>query len=117
MFTGDPNAILCEGSSFNIVKGGTYELSGKLKNGSIVIDAEGERVRLVLNGMEIYCESLTPIYIKNASEAIIETARGTKNTIECGNATRTAVSAKSKLTFINSGSLSLNGLFIQENIN
>lgn len=115
IFTGEPSSISCEGSTIYIRKGGTYKLSGNLLDGSIVIDASDQRVKLILCGIEICGGELTPICVKNASEAIIETESGTENIIECNDPTRSAIISCAKLTLINNGSLTLNGLSLNEN--
>ena len=115
IFTGDTNAISPAGSSFYIIKGGTYKISGKLTDGNIIIDAEGECVRLVFCNLEIYCDSLTPIQVNNASEVIIETEAETKNTLECLDKSKTAILSQAALTIVNNGTLSVNGLALYEN--
>ena len=48
-FNGDRDALMHENDTLTIIKGGTYELSGNLKQGKIVIDTGDACVNLVLS--------------------------------------------------------------------
>lgn len=76
-----------EENIITISSAGTYEISGVLKDGSIVVDTDDkESVRLILNGAQITSSFSAPIYIKAASKTIITLAEGTENTITDGEA-------------------------------
>ena len=53
IFTGNSENIASEKGNFFILGGGDYKLSGRLTDAAVVIDAAGERVRLILCGIEI----------------------------------------------------------------
>lgn len=62
-----------EGASFKdsvltVTKGGTYLIEGKLSDGHILVNSVDEqtKVKLYLNGVDIYCSSTAPIYIESS---------------------------------------------------
>jgi len=71
------------GSVVTITKSGTYRLSGKL-DGQIVVDAGGENIRLVLDGVYITCTQSAPIYIRKGKLVTITLADGSQNTLTDG---------------------------------
>lgn len=74
------------GSVITISAGGTYVVSGTLKDGQIIVDAskDDKTVRLVLNGVDITCSNNAPIYVKGSSKTIITVNKDTKNKITDG---------------------------------
>lgn len=115
IFTGDSKAIASNGGEFYILKGGDYKLSGKLRDVNIVIDAEDERVRLILCGIEISSDSEPPLVVKSASEIIIETEEKSENIIECRKTGLTAILSQVDIKIVNKGSLSVSGMSFGEN--
>ncbi|MEW9121907.1 MAG: carbohydrate-binding domain-containing protein [Thermotaleaceae bacterium] len=109
-----------EGSKITITAAGIYVLSGKLDNGQIIVE-EGTKgtVRLVLNGVDIYCSDNAPIYVKKAGKAVITLEEGTENNISDGSnyvfadpATdepNAAVFSKADLTINGTGKLTVYG--------
>ncbi|MFI3229308.1 MAG: carbohydrate-binding domain-containing protein [Bacillota bacterium] len=105
-------------SSVTIDTEGTYIISGSLSNGQIIVDAEDAKVQLVLNGVDITCETSAPIYIKNADKVFITLASGTSNTVAVTdsfvdideNSIDGAIYSKCDLTFNGTGSLSVTSL-------
>ncbi len=73
-------AVQITGSTVTITEEGTYILSGTLNNGSVVVDAENtDKLQLVLNGVDISCESSAPIYVKQADKVFLTLASNTEN--------------------------------------
>jgi hypothetical protein len=63
-----------------ITAGGTYSLSGTLTNGQVVVTStDTAAVKLILNGVNITNTTSAPIYITNASKAVIVLADNTTN--------------------------------------
>ncbi|MBQ4100910.1 MAG: carbohydrate-binding domain-containing protein, partial [Oscillospiraceae bacterium] len=61
---------------------GTYILTGKLENGQVVVDADKTaKIQLVLNGVNINCDTSASIYIKQADKVFITLANGSENTL------------------------------------
>ncbi|MDF2671829.1 MAG: dockerin type 1 [Clostridiales bacterium] len=107
-------------NKITITKAGVYVISGKLKEGQIIVDVQDKgMVKLVLNGVEINCFDSAPVYVKNAGKTIISLEAGTQNIITDGenyvfsDATRDepsgAIFSKANLTINGSGTLTVNG--------
>jgi len=80
-----PDVATVSGSKVTLRSAGTYEISGSLTDGQIVVNANNNgNVRLILNGVNIKCSSGAPIYIKDADKALINLADGTVNTLTDG---------------------------------
>ena len=108
-----------------ITKGGTYVLSGTLRDGRIVIDLadDTEKVHLVLNGVSITSSTSAPITVLQADKTVITLADGTENTLsdakeytvfditEDDGSTfpGACIASKDDLTINGSGSLTVNG--------
>lgn len=65
-----------------ITKAGTYQLSGTLKNGSIIVDAKDAVVRIVLNNAHIESKNSAPVYVKQADKVIITLPKGTSSSLK-----------------------------------
>lgn len=110
------DAVKITGSTVTITDEGTYILSGSLNNGSIVVEAEDtDKLQLVLNGVDITCETSAAIYIKQADKVFITLASGTENQLETSGAFVSiddnnidgVIFSKDDLTMNGSGSLTL----------
>ncbi|MBQ4100225.1 MAG: carbohydrate-binding domain-containing protein, partial [Oscillospiraceae bacterium] len=59
---------------------GTYILTGTLENGQVVVDADKTaKIQIVLNGVNINCNTSASIYIKQADKVFITLANGSEN--------------------------------------
>ncbi len=77
-------AVISENTA-TITASGTYVLEGNLDNGQIIVDvATKGAVKLVLKNANINCSDNAPIYVKEASAAILILADGTENTLSDG---------------------------------
>lgn len=113
----DSDAVLISGSTITITDEGTYILSGNLKNGMIIVDAEdSDKIQLILNGVSITNESSASIYVRQADKVFITTNADTKNSLSNGGA-YTAIDdnnidavifSKADLTLNGAGTLSIN---------
>jgi hypothetical protein len=98
---------------------GTYILSGSLSNGQVMIDADGEKVQLVLDGVNVNCDTSAAIYVKNADKVFITLAEGSSNALSTSgeyvaiddNNIDAVVFSKSNITFNGSGSLMVTGTY------
>lgn len=110
------NAVAAElkSGSFTVTEAGTYIFSGSLTEGGITVDAgDSDKVQLVLNGVDISCESGAPICVLNADKVFITLAEGSENHLENGETLATvgeyelnaAIYSRSDLTINGSGSL------------
>ena len=76
----DDSRVSISGSTVTITGEGTYLLSGSLSNGQIVIDAEKtDKLHLVLNGVDINCDTSAAIYVKQADKVFVTLAADTEN--------------------------------------
>lgn len=63
--------VSVKGNTVTISKAGVYLLSGSLSNGQIIVDAENEKVQLVLNNVNINCNTSAAIYCRQADKLYI----------------------------------------------
>lgn len=111
-------AVLDADGTLTISSGGTYELAGTL-NGQVWVDAKGEDVTLVLNGVDIESGLSSAIYVKKAESVTIELAEGSENFLsdavdytyddETEQEPDGAVFSKADLLFQGGGSLTVEG--------
>jgi len=81
----DGTGASASGSKLNITAGGTYQLSGTLSDGQIIVNTTSKTtVRLILKGVDITCSDSAPIYIMDAKKAVLILADGTKNSLTDG---------------------------------
>lgn len=81
----DASNAVVNGSVVTITTAGTYNISGSLTDGQIIVDApDTDVVRLNLNGVEIYCSESAPIFVKNADKVIVTLEDNTENTLTDG---------------------------------
>jgi hypothetical protein len=110
------------GSSVTITAAGTYNISGMLHDGQIIVDTEDEgAVNLVLNNATINNATSAPIYIRSANKTIITLADGTQNSVTDGAAytyddaeaeePNAAIFSKDDLTINGGGSLTVTANF------
>ncbi|WP_410770341.1 carbohydrate-binding domain-containing protein [Fontibacillus sp. BL9] len=106
-----------QGGTVTISAAGTYVLSGKLDEGSIVVDAgDGDIVHLVLNGAQIHNSGSSAIVVKSADKTILTLAEGTDNEVSDGKTyavseeeLTAAIYSKDDLTINGTGKLSVQG--------
>lgn len=68
-----------------ITKAGTYEISGTLKDGRVIVNAPKEdNVELVLNQVNLTCTNQAPIYVMSANNITLNLKEGTTNTVTDG---------------------------------
>lgn len=76
------DAVKISNGTVTIKDEGTYIISGKLSDGSVVVDAgKSDKVQLVLNGAEITSGSSAAVYVKKADKVFITLASNTENTL------------------------------------
>ena len=79
--TASGKGVEVDGSTVTITKAGTYVISGSLTDGQLVVDADGEKVQIVLSGASISTSSSTALYVRNADKVFLTLADGTTNAI------------------------------------
>lgn len=98
-----------------ITSSGTYEISGTLDDGQIIIDTDDENlVRIIFNKINIKNTTTTPFFVKNASKTIIILADNTQNYVSDASSyvneedANAAIYSKDDLTIFGNGSLIVN---------
>jgi hypothetical protein len=111
----EPASAAVSGSTVTIKTAGTYNITGSLTNGQIIVDSEGDgNVRLILSGVNIKNSSGAPLYITDADKTIIVLAKDTENILTDGTSYITvdgepnaALFSNSDLTIYGEGSLTV----------
>ncbi|QCR31194.1 carbohydrate-binding domain-containing protein [Lysinibacillus sp. SGAir0095] len=112
--------VVIDGSTITIRTSGVYEISGKLNDGQIIVNAEDEgTVRLVLNGVEINSSTSAPIFVEKAEKTVVSLEKGTENVLTDGenyvyensedDEPNAALFSKDDLTINGEGTLVVNG--------
>ncbi len=108
----DGNGITIDGTTVTITSVGTYNISGILEDGQIVLNTTDDGiVRLILNGVNISSTTNAPVYVENADKTIIVLADNTENylTDNAGNEDNGALLSRDDLTIYGNGSLTVSG--------
>ena len=79
----DPS-VKISGSTVTITGDGTYVLRGTLDNGMIIVDADDEKVQIVLDGAHITSAASAPLYVRQADKVVVTLAEGSENTLANG---------------------------------
>ncbi|MCM1506104.1 MAG: carbohydrate-binding domain-containing protein [Ruminococcus flavefaciens] len=113
------NGVSVKGSTVTITDEGIYHITGTLDDGQIIVDAEKNKVQLVLDNAEINCSNSSAVYIVSAKKTFITLADGSKNIISDGSEYEyadssqdepdSAVFSHDSLTINGTGELEVNG--------
>ncbi|MCW3804902.1 carbohydrate-binding domain-containing protein [Plebeiibacterium marinum] len=107
------------GSVVTIISAGTYDISGDLDNGQVIVNTEDEStVRLILNSVDITCSNNAALYVQKSEKTVIILAEETTNYITDGSSyssaeedANAAVFSKSDLSIYGNGALVVNGKY------
>lgn len=81
----DSDAVQITDGSVTITDEGTYILSGTMTNGMIIVEAEDtDKVQIVLDNVNITCDTSAAVYVKSADKVFITTAAESENTLTNG---------------------------------
>ncbi len=109
-------AVAISGGTVTISAAGTYILTGKLENGSVIVDAsKDDKIQLVLDGVTIHSETFAAIYVKQADKVFITLADDSVNTLTNGSGFQTiddnnvdgVIFSKDDITLNGEGSLTI----------
>ncbi len=113
----EASGVTVEGNVVTFTQEGTYLLKGELNGGQIVADLPGEndKIRLVLDGVNITNTGSAGIYVKNADKVFVTTAEGSENSISVNgefvqtdeNNVDGAIYSKDDIVFNGKGSLTV----------
>ncbi|MBQ1834673.1 MAG: carbohydrate-binding domain-containing protein, partial [Oscillospiraceae bacterium] len=78
-------SVTIDGGTITITGAGTYELTGTLDDGMVIVNAGDEDdVELVLNNASITSGTSAAIYIANCGDATVTLAAGSENALTNG---------------------------------
>lgn len=76
----DGAGAAADGNSVVIIQSGIYSISGTLDDGRIVVNAKGQDVVLILDGVNVTCSNSSPLYIYKAASVTL-LLNGTKENV------------------------------------
>lgn len=76
--------VTVNGSIATITAAGTYEVSGKVNDGQLIVDADGLEIFLILNNVSLHCSNSAPLFVKKADHVYLSLADGSTNTLTDG---------------------------------
>ncbi|MDF2588099.1 MAG: hypothetical protein K0S41_1940 [Anaerocolumna sp.] len=123
VFNGNTGTVTGNGAAFSegilkINDEGTYVISGTLKDGQIIVEAEeSDKIQIVLKDTNITSSNNAPIYVKSADKVFITLEDGTINTLTDSseyiqtddNTVDGAIFSTADITINGSGTLNING--------
>ncbi|MBP3559669.1 MAG: carbohydrate-binding domain-containing protein [Clostridia bacterium] len=121
VFSGDSvtatsDSVKIIGSTVTLTEEADYVLSGKLNDGSVIVNSQDtSKLHLVFNGVNINSSDSAPLNIINADKVFVTLVEGTQNTLSNGGEFKTTdesnidgvIFSKSDITFNGSGSLEI----------
>ena len=75
----DGAGAVADGTTGTITAGGTYVLTGQMSAGQVVVNADGEKVQLVLDGVSVTSTDSAAILVRAAKKVWLTLADGTQN--------------------------------------
>lgn len=108
------NGAYYDGKDIHIVYAGNYEISGSLKEGSLIVDGDGDdKIWILFNGVEISNSTTSALYIKQADKVFLNLAPNSQNTLTSGEGVQDTtldgvIYSKDDLTIQGQGSLTIN---------
>ena len=75
----DGAGAVADGTTVTITAGGTYVLTGQISAGQVVVNADGEKVQLVLDGASATSADSAAILVRAAKKVWLTLADGTQN--------------------------------------
>lgn len=111
--------VSIEGDVIRITDEGTYLLSGSLSNGQIIVDADSKKVRLVMDGVSINCNTSAALYVKQADKVFVTLADNSENQLSNkedfvaidDNSIDSVIFSKDDLTLNGNGKLEIDAAF------
>ncbi|MCR4887809.1 MAG: carbohydrate-binding domain-containing protein [Ruminococcus sp.] len=74
--------VTVDGSRVSITAGGTYHITGSGSEGQIYVSTkEEEKVKIVLDGVQLSCSTGPALFINEAKKCIVELADGSSNSL------------------------------------
>lgn len=104
------DGVSVKDSVITITAEGIYHITGTLDDGQIIVNADGEKVQLVLDNASINCSNSSAIYVENAKKVFITLADDSKNYVSDGaEYTTNSTDGEPDATIFSHDSLTING--------
>lgn len=109
--------VIVKDNTVTITSEGTYLITGTLTNGRIVVDAKDtDKIQIVLNDVNINCDTSAPLYVKQADKVFVTLAENSDNKLSNksefvavdDNNIDSIVFSKDDIAFNGSGKLTVN---------
>lgn len=77
----DSSSVTISNNTITITDEGTYLLTGSLSDGQVIVDADDKKVQLVLDSVNINCDTSAALYVKAADKVFVTLASDSENTL------------------------------------
>lgn len=77
----DSSSVSISDNTITITDEGTYLLTGSLSDGQVIVDADDKKVQLVLDSVNINCDTSAALYVKAADKVFVTLASDSENTL------------------------------------
>ena len=77
----DSSSVTISDNTITITDEGTYLLTGSLSDGQVIVDADDKKVQLVLDSVDINCDTSAALYVKAADKVFVTLASDSENTL------------------------------------
>lgn len=77
----DSSSVSISDNTITITDEGTYLLTESLSDGQVIVDADDKKVQLVLDSVDINCDTSAALYVKAADKVFVTLASDSENTL------------------------------------
>lgn len=77
----DSSSVSISDNTITITDEGTYLLTGSLSDGQVIVNADDKKVQLVLDSVDINCDTSAALYVKAADKVSVTLASDSENSL------------------------------------
>lgn len=77
----DSSSVSISDNTITITDEGTYLLTGSLSDGQVIVNADDKKVQLVLDSVDINCDTSAALYVKAADKVFVTLASDSENSL------------------------------------
>lgn len=77
----DSSSVTISNNTITITDEGTYLLTGRLSDGQVIVNADDKKVQLVLDSVNINCDTSAALYVKAANKVFVTLASDSENSL------------------------------------
>lgn len=77
----DSSSVSISDNTITITDEGTYLLTGSLSDGQVIVNADDKKVQLVLDSVNINCDTSAALYVKAADKVFVTLASDSENSL------------------------------------